>query len=86
MDIMGSSPIEGVPKTIVIEDSDICEALAECIEIVVRLALDRTAPKLSTDIYDHGANEWRFTHQESRQTISAKKPACPSPSRTKSIR
>jgi hypothetical protein len=64
---MGSNLIEGVPGIIVIEDSDLCEALAECIEIIVRVALERTAPKLSTDISDHGAHEWRLTDQESRQ-------------------
>ena len=79
---MGSNLIEGVPGIIVIEDSDLCEALAECIEIIVRVALERTAPELSTDISDRGAHEWRLTDQESRQRISVKKPACPSPSQT----
>jgi rod shape-determining protein MreB len=32
---MGSNLIEGVPKIITVEDSDICEALAECIVTII---------------------------------------------------
>jgi rod shape-determining protein MreB len=49
--------IEGVPKTITIDDSEIREALTECISTIlnaIRVALERTPPELSADISDRG--------------------------------
>jgi rod shape-determining protein MreB len=49
--------IEGVPKTITIDDSEIREALEECVATLinaVRVALERTRPELSADISDRG--------------------------------
>jgi rod shape-determining protein MreB len=46
-----------VPKTITIEDSEIREALSECIATIInaiRVALERTPPELSADISDRG--------------------------------
>jgi rod shape-determining protein MreB len=46
-----------VPKTITIEDSEIREALGECIATImnaIRVALERTPPELSADISDRG--------------------------------
>ncbi len=57
MEIKGRNLIEGVPKTITIDDSEIREALAECIATIinaVRVALERTPPELSADISDRG--------------------------------
>ena len=57
MEIKGRNLIEGVPKTITIEDSEIREALSECIATIlnaIRVALERTPPELSADISDHG--------------------------------
>jgi len=57
MEIKGRNLIEGVPKTITIDDSEIREALSECISTVmnaVRVALERTPPELSADISDRG--------------------------------
>ena len=57
MEVKGRNLIEGVPKTITIEDSEIREALSECIATIInaiRVALERTPPELSADISDRG--------------------------------
>jgi rod shape-determining protein MreB len=57
MEIKGRNLIEGVPKTISIDDSEIREALGECIAVIInaiRVALERTPPELSADISDRG--------------------------------
>src|SRR6202008_734421 len=57
MEIKGRNLIEGVPKTITIDDSEIREALSECVSTImnaVRVALERTPPELSADISDRG--------------------------------
>ena len=57
MEIKGRNLIEGVPKTLTIEDSEIREALGECVATIVnaiRVALERTPPELSADISDRG--------------------------------
>jgi len=48
MEIKGRNLIEGVPKTITVDDSEIRESLSECV------ALERTPPELSADISDRG--------------------------------
>src|SRR5687767_3013658 len=57
MEIKGRNLIEGVPRTVTIDDSEIREALAECIATImnaIRVALERTPPELSADISDKG--------------------------------
>ncbi len=57
MEIKGRSLIEGVPKTLIVDDSEIREALAESVATImnaIRVALERTPPELSADISDHG--------------------------------
>src|SRR5258708_2834792 len=57
MEIKGRNLIEGVPKTITIDDSEIREALTECVGTImnaIRVALERTPPELSADISDRG--------------------------------
>lgn len=57
MEIKGRNLIEGVPKTITIDDSEIREALSECVVTImnaIRVALERTPPELSADISDRG--------------------------------
>lgn len=57
MEIKGRNLIEGVPKTLTIDDSEIREALSECIATImnaIRVALERTPPELSADISDKG--------------------------------
>ncbi len=57
MEIKGRNLIEGVPKTITIDDSEIREALSECVATImnaIRVALERTPPELSADISDRG--------------------------------
>jgi rod shape-determining protein MreB len=57
MEIKGRNLIEGVPRTITIEDAEIREALSECVDTIVnaiRVALERTPPELSADISDRG--------------------------------
>ncbi|MGA2434243.1 MAG: rod shape-determining protein [Bryobacteraceae bacterium] len=57
MEIKGRNLIEGVPKTITIDDSEVREALSECVATImnaIRVALERTPPELSADISDRG--------------------------------
>ena len=57
MEIKGRHLIEGVPKTLTINDEEIREALADPINKIVeavRVALERTPPELSADIVDRG--------------------------------
>ena len=57
MEVKGRNLIEGVPKTIVIGDEEIREALAEPVSPImnaIRVALERTPPELSADISDRG--------------------------------
>ena len=57
MEIKGRNLIEGIPKTVTITDSEVREALADCIATIVnavRVALERTPPELSADIVDKG--------------------------------
>jgi rod shape-determining protein MreB len=57
MEIKGRNLIEGVPKTITVDDSEVREALSECVSTImnaIRVALERTPPELSADISDRG--------------------------------
>src|SRR5579885_357185 len=57
MEIKGHNVLEGLPKTITIDDSEIREALAENVATImnaIRVALERTPPELSADISDRG--------------------------------
>lgn len=57
MDIKGRNLIEGVPRTVNVNDTEIREALADCINTImnaIRVALERTPPELSADISDRG--------------------------------
>ena len=57
MEIKGRNLIEGVPKILTVDDSEIRTTLAECVATImnaIRVALERTPPELSADISDHG--------------------------------
>ena len=57
MEIRGRNLIEGVPKTITVDDSEIRESLSECVSTImnaIRVVLERTPPELSADISDRG--------------------------------
>ncbi len=57
MEIKGRSRIEGMPRMVKITDTEIREALADCVDTIVsaiREALERTPPELSADISDRG--------------------------------
>jgi len=57
MEIKGRDLIEGIPKTIVISDSEIREAISETVSMIigaVRDALEQTPPELAADIVDKG--------------------------------
>jgi rod shape-determining protein MreB len=57
MEIKGRDLVEGVPKTLLVTDAEIREALAEPVATIVeavRMALERTPPELSADIMDKG--------------------------------
>jgi rod shape-determining protein MreB and related proteins len=57
MEVKGRHLLDGVPRTIVVTDTEIREALAEPLKMMVqavRDALERVPPELSADIYDRG--------------------------------
>ena len=57
MEVKGRNLIEGIPKTLLVTDEEIREALEETIVILVNavlVALERTPPELSADIVDRG--------------------------------
>jgi len=57
MEVKGRNLIEGVPKTVLIGDEEIREALSEPVSTImnaIRVALERTPPELSADISDRG--------------------------------
>ena len=57
VEIKGRNLIEGMPETVTVDDSEIREALSECVSTIVsaiRVALERTPPELSADIIDRG--------------------------------
>jgi rod shape-determining protein MreB len=57
MEVKGRHLLEGMPRTITIQDSEIREALSECVATIlnaIRVALEQTPPELSADISDHG--------------------------------
>jgi rod shape-determining protein MreB len=57
IDIKGRNLIEGIPKTVEINDEEVREALSDSITTIVnavRIALERTPPELSADIVDKG--------------------------------
>jgi len=57
MEIKGRDLVEGIPKTLVISDEEIREALSETVTDIieaVRMALEQTPPELSADIMDKG--------------------------------
>jgi rod shape-determining protein MreB len=57
MEIKGRNLIEGIPKTITLNDSEVREALSEWTATVmnaIRVALERIPPELSADISDRG--------------------------------
>ena len=57
MEIKGRDLVEGIPKTLVISDEEIREALSETVSNIieaVRMALEQTPPELSADIVDKG--------------------------------
>ncbi len=57
IEIKGRNLIEGIPRTVTVDDTEIREALSECIATImnaVRVALERTPPELSADISDRG--------------------------------
>ncbi len=57
IEIKGRDLKEGIPKTIVVDDQEIREALEEIVTSIInalRIALERTPPELSADIIDRG--------------------------------
>ena len=55
--VKGRDLISGIPRTIFIDDSEIREALQDCITTIIgalRLALENTPPELAGDIIDRG--------------------------------
>jgi len=57
MEIKGRDLREGIPRTIVVDDQEIREAIEEVVTAIInaiRIALERTPPELSADIIDRG--------------------------------
>jgi rod shape-determining protein MreB and related proteins len=57
IEIKGRNLIEGVPRTITVDDTEVRDALADNVATIInaiRVALERTPPELSADISDRG--------------------------------
>ena len=57
IEIKGRHLLEGIPKSITLDDSEVREALSDCVGTIlnaIRVALERTPPELSADISDRG--------------------------------
>jgi rod shape-determining protein MreB len=57
MEIKGRDLVEGIPKTLVVTDSEVREALSETIAAIVdtvKLVLEKTPPELAADFVDKG--------------------------------
>lgn len=57
MEVKGRDLVAGIPKTLIISDEEIREALAEPVGTIVenvKIALERTPPELAADIVDKG--------------------------------
>jgi rod shape-determining protein MreB len=57
MEVKGRDLVVGVPKTVIVSDEEIREALAEpvgAIAEMVKIALERLPPELASDIVDKG--------------------------------
>ena len=57
MEVKGRDLADGIPKTIVLTEDEIREALRECVTTIVetvRTCLERTPPELAADIVDTG--------------------------------
>ena len=57
MEVTGRHLVKGVPRSLVITDSEIRDALADPLRIILRAireTLDQIPPELSADIYDRG--------------------------------
>lgn len=57
MEVKGRDLREGIPRTIVIDDQEIREAIEDVVSAIInaiRIALERTPPELSADIIDRG--------------------------------
>ena len=57
LEVKGRDLVAGIPKTLLINDAEIREALSESISNIVetvKIALERTPPELAADIVDKG--------------------------------
>jgi rod shape-determining protein MreB len=57
MEIKGRDLISGIPKTIVVSEPEIREALSETVSVIldtIRVTLENTPPELASDIVDKG--------------------------------
>ena len=57
MQIRGRDLINGLPKAIIVNDSQIREAISKTINIIIeniKITLETTPPELVADIYEHG--------------------------------
>jgi rod shape-determining protein MreB len=57
MEMKGRDLFSGIPKTIIIHESEIREALADTVNVIVdaiKIALEKTPPELGADILDRG--------------------------------
>lgn len=57
MEVKGRDLVAGIPKTLVVSDEEVREALTETFSTIVeavKIALERTPPELAADIVDKG--------------------------------
>ncbi|MGE5360515.1 MAG: rod shape-determining protein [Bacteroidales bacterium] len=57
MEVKGRDQLRGVPRTVVVKDAEIREALASTVRTIILAvmdALERTPPEIASDIYERG--------------------------------
>jgi rod shape-determining protein MreB len=57
MEIKGRDLVSGIPKTLILDDDEVRESLADPVSQIlngIKLALENTPPELSADIVDKG--------------------------------
>jgi rod shape-determining protein MreB len=57
MEIKGRDLVSGIPKTLILDDDEVREALADTVSQIlngIKQALENTPPELSADIVDKG--------------------------------
>jgi rod shape-determining protein MreB len=57
MEVSGKDLVQGIPRTVTMNDEEVREALAEPVEVIVesvRRAFEKTPPELASDVAEQG--------------------------------